>query len=122
MVFYFAKNKERGLQMQVITKAEKTKVTSLFNLLAEANGEDPNDLLHQLKVSELEKNNIDEGSRMLLQQMAKLQTENSQLRKKQVEKTGGKAFDSVRNHTNHSKQEEQLKSTDGNSNKRKEDE
>lgn len=110
------------MQMQMITKAEKTKVTSLFNLLAEANGEDPNDLLHQLKVKELEKNNIDEGSRMLLQQMAKLQVENSQLRKKQGESPKETGVDLMTNKVAHSKQEEQLKPTDENSNKRKEDE
>ncbi len=110
------------MQMQMITKAEKTKVTSLFNLLAEANGEDPNDLLHQLKVKELEKNNIDEGSRMLLQQMAKLQAENSRLRKKQGESPKENGVDLMTNKVAHSKQEEQLKPTDENSNKRKEDE
>ncbi|ECB9830355.1 hypothetical protein HB837_14650 [Listeria innocua] len=108
--------------MQAITKAEKTKVTSLFNLLAEANGEDPNDLLHQLKVKELEKNNIDEGSRMLLQQMAKLQVENSQLRKKQEESPKENRADLITNQTTHSKQEGQSKSTDENKNKRKEEE
>ncbi|MBC1628457.1 hypothetical protein HB952_11360 [Listeria welshimeri] len=108
--------------MQVITKAEKTKVTSLFNLLAEANGEDPNDLLHQLKVRELEKNNIDEGSRMLLQQMAKLQTENIQLRKKQGNNHAGIPVDSVNNPTQDTKQEEQLMKKEEVNHKRKEDE
>ncbi|WP_271006913.1 hypothetical protein [Listeria seeligeri] len=76
--------------MESISKAEKSKVTTLFNLLAEAFGEDPNDWLHRLKYNELVNHHVDENSKLLLQQMAELQKENNKLRERKEDKLNGR--------------------------------
>ncbi len=91
------------------SKAEKTKVTALFNLLAEANGIDPSDYLHHVKVKELENNNVDDGSRPLLQRMAELQKENKKLRKRKEEEANGNKKQGEQNQKQNVEQTQNLK-------------
>ncbi|KGL46334.1 hypothetical protein EP56_01725 [Listeriaceae bacterium FSL A5-0209] len=56
----------------MVSKAEKSQVTGLFNLYCEAYGEDPSDRIHALKQAALRENGITDDSRKLLQEMAKL--------------------------------------------------
>lgn len=62
----------------------------MFNLLAEANGEDPNDWLHRLKLNELVHHHVDENSKPLLLRMVELQKENNKLRERKEDKLNGR--------------------------------
>lgn len=91
----------------MITKADRTRVTTLFNLFAEANGKDSSELLHELKDAELKKFSITEDSKPMLQMMVNLQKENQKLKEGKGEIASG-------NHeTNDSQGKQQIQANDG---------
>lgn len=69
-------------EVSKVSKAEKAKISNLFNLAAEAFGYDPNDALHELKVQSLKEQGVTEESRPLLQKMVYLQKEKADLQKR----------------------------------------